>query len=71
MDERTVVVTRNGNGLIHDDPVIDEFLAFLDADIRANSINLRPISQELLTRAHDLTNGVTVDHNSPLDPEDE
>lgn len=71
MDNRTVVVTRNDSGLNHDDPVVDEFLAFLDADIQANSSDVRPIPQELLSRARGLTASVTVSLDGSLDPEDE
>jgi hypothetical protein len=71
MDEKTIVVTRNGDGPVHDGPVIDEFLAFLEADMEANAGNVRPVPQELLTRARDLTDDLTVNLDGPLDPDDE
>jgi antitoxin PrlF len=71
MDDKTVVLTRSDDGDEHVDPVIDEFLAFLATDMQENPSNVRPVPQDLLTRARDLTDGFTVDLDAPLDPEDE
>lgn len=71
MDDKTVVLTRSDENDEHDDPVVAEFLAFLAADMQANPANVQPIAQDLLARARDLTDGVTVDLDVPLDPEDE
>lgn len=71
MDDKTVVLTRSENSDEHGDPVIDEFLAFLAADMQENPGSVRTVPQDLLTRARNLTDSVTVDLDSPLDPEDE
>ena len=70
MDDKTVVLTRSKDGGEHSDPVIDEFLAFLVADMQENPSNVRPVSPDLLTRARELTDGVTVDLDAPLEPDD-
>lgn len=67
-DDNTVVLTRSTD---HDDPVVSEFLAFLEADMRASAVNIRPVPNDLLTRAGRLTEGVTVDLDAPLDSDDE
>lgn len=67
-DDNTVVLTRSDE---HDDPVVAEFLAFLEGDMRANPGNVRPVPHDLVARARRLTEGVTVDLDAPLDPDDE
>lgn len=66
--DNTVVISRGDD---REAPVVSEFLAFLEADVRANPGNVRPVPQVLLTRARSLTQGVTVEVNAPLDPHDE
>jgi len=67
-DDGTVVLSRIDR---HDEPVVSEFLEFLEADMHVNPNNLRPLPQELLTRARSLTHDVTVDIDALLDPDDE
>lgn len=71
MDDKTVVLTRSDNHDEHHDPVVAEFLSFLAADMQANPANVHPVTQDLLNQARALTDGVTVDLDAPLDPEDE
>lgn len=71
MDDKTVVLTRSEEGDQHGDPIIADFLAFLASDMQENPGNVRPVPQDLLTRARDLTDGVNVDLDAPLDPNDE
>lgn len=49
------------------DPVIDSFLAFLARDLETHADALEAVPAWLLTRAHDILERVTIDHNAPID----
>lgn len=70
MDDKTVALTRSDDGGERSDPVIDDFLAFLAADMHEDPRNVRPVPQDLLTRARELTDGVTVDLDAPVETDD-
>jgi antitoxin PrlF len=53
------------------DPVIQNFLAFLAADMVARPEALQPVSMEWLRESQDLVKDVSVDLDAPLDPSDE
>jgi len=71
MNEKTIVSKRSDDHDEHDDPIVAEVLASLTSDMQANPANVQPVTQDLLDRARDLTDGVTADLAAPLDPEDE
>jgi antitoxin PrlF len=54
-------------GLEDDDPVLNEFLAFLARDLakRPDRVSVFPAS--LLARARDAARGVAIEHDEPLD----
>ncbi|MES3002772.1 MAG: type II toxin-antitoxin system PrlF family antitoxin [Pseudomonadota bacterium] len=54
-----------------DDPVLEPFLAFIARDIQEQPGRLRGIDAKLIARARELTAGIIVDRNAPLDPADE
>ena len=70
MDDKTVVLTRSEDGGERSDPVIDDFMAFLATDMQENPSNVRPVRQDLLSRARDLTDGVTIDLDAPVETDD-
>jgi len=49
----------------------EAFLDFLDQDIRQNPHHVKNVPQSLIARARELTRGVEVDLDAPLDPDDE
>lgn len=53
------------------DPVIQNFLAFLAADMTARPEALQPVSMAWLKEAQNLVKDVVVDLDAPLDPSDE
>lgn len=71
MNEKAVVLKRSHDHDEHDDSIVAEVLAFLTSDMQANPANVHPVTQDILDRARELTDGVTVDLDVPLDPEDE
>lgn len=71
MDDKTVAPTRSDDQDDHDDRIVAEFLDFLAADMQANPNNVQPVTEDLLTRARQHTDGITVDLDAPLDPKDE
>lgn len=54
-----------------EDPVLNQFLTFLENDIRERPQHIHAIDSELLRRIRSLTKGMDVDLNSPLTDEDE
>lgn len=54
----------------HNDSVVSKFLAFLEADMLEKPGNVRPVPQDLLARARILVEGVAVDLDTPLNPDD-
>ena len=53
------------------DPLITEFLNFIEADARNNFASLRPLTPEWLAGLQQLVKGVKIDLNAPLNPDDE
>jgi antitoxin PrlF len=53
------------------DPVITNFLAFLERDMRANPSALRPVTAEWLHGMQTLVEGVEIDLDAPLSDDDE
>ncbi len=53
------------------DPVIDNFLSFLAADMLARPEALRPVTVEWLDGIKDLVRGVEFDLDAPLSEDDE
>jgi hypothetical protein len=53
------------------DPLITEFLNFIEADARNNFASLRPVTPEWLAGLQQLVRGVKIDLNAPLNPDDE
>jgi antitoxin PrlF len=65
IDERGVTVHRADTE--HDDPAIDSFLTFLAFDIRRRPEALTALSPALAARIADLTEGVKVALDAPID----
>lgn len=65
--DNTVVLTRSDD---HDDSAVSMFLAFLEADMHEKPGNVRPVPQDLLERARILVEGIAVDLETPLNPDD-
>lgn len=57
----------NASAQDHDDPVLDGFLRFLATDMARNPDRLAPFPEALLTRARELTAGIAIDHDAPID----
>jgi antitoxin PrlF len=69
LEDGTVVIERKDVADDHEDPVIGKFLAFLECDMAASPVTLRPLTQDLLDRSAALTAGVEVDLDAPLEDE--
>lgn len=65
VDEKGVSVHRAETE--HADPTIDGFLAFLADDIKRRPEALTALSPALLERVTELTKGITVDLDAPID----
>jgi len=74
-DKITYIIEDNGKVLISratkDDPILGMFLNFLANDIKNNPLHVRSFTQTLIDRANNLTSGVEVDLDAPLNEEDE
>ena len=66
-----VVLSRAESQQDGDDPVVGAFLEFLANDMAAHPERLRPVDPALLERIHTLTQGVEIDLDQPLSPDDE
>jgi antitoxin PrlF len=53
------------------DPALNSFLNFLANDIRTNPQRLKGATPELVARIQNLTGGIEVDLDAPLDDEDD
>ncbi len=53
------------------DPILEGFLDFIAQDIQVNPGNVRPLNQSLRDKIHDLTTGVEIDLDAPLNDEDD
>ena len=68
LQDGSVVVSKlEGPG----DPLIMEFLNFIEADARNNFASLRPVTPEWLAGLQQLVKGVKIDLNAPLSLYDE
>jgi antitoxin PrlF len=56
----------NASTLEHDDPVLDEFLAFLGRDIARHPDRVGVFPASLLERAQAMTSGIIIDHESTI-----
>jgi antitoxin PrlF len=65
--EGTEVKLVNASAQDHEDPVLDGFLSFLATDMVENPDRLAPFPEALLTRAQELTAGIAIDHDAPID----
>lgn len=67
----------NGNVVLskanddQDDPVINQFLAFIASDIAKNPECLQMLHQDLVSYVNSLVSDVDIDLDAPLSPEDE
>jgi antitoxin PrlF len=66
MDDGTVTIAPKPEDDEADDPVISNFLAFLERDMIERPDALVPPSSEMLKRGRQLTEGVEVDLDAPL-----
>jgi len=57
----------NASALEHDDPVLNEFLAFLARDMVKRPDRLSAFPASLLARARAAARDVAIDHDEPLD----
>jgi len=53
------------------DPAVQAFLNFLQADLIANPQSLSPLTREYFEEIRQLTGGIDVDLDAPLDPADD
>jgi antitoxin PrlF len=65
-----VILSKKVHALEHDDPVIKQFLFFLDKDIHHHPEHVKPLSEARMARISELTKDVQYDINAPL-PEDD
>lgn len=54
-----------------EDPMLGEFLIFLERDIRQHPERLQPIDKDLQQRIDDLVGGIEVGLDAPLSASDE
>jgi antitoxin PrlF len=64
MEDGSVVITPKAAD--SEDPILADFLAFLEADMQNHPGLLRPLSQDLLDRTDALVGGMEVDLDAPL-----
>ncbi|HEY9516192.1 MAG TPA: type II toxin-antitoxin system PrlF family antitoxin [Gemmatimonadaceae bacterium] len=57
----------NASAMEHDDPVLDEFLAFLGRDMAEHPDRIAAFPASLLARARSAAEGAVIDHGAPLD----
>lgn len=55
----------------HDDPMVEQFLSFLEKDMIKNPHRIQPASVALWAKVNELTAGVDVDLDAPLTGDDE
>lgn len=74
-DKITYTIEENGKVLIsrtnEEDPILGRFLTFLANDIKNNPSHIRSFSQTLIDRANNLTSGIEIDLDAPLNEKDE
>lgn len=69
MDDGTIAIAPKTDDDDGDDPVIGNFLAFLERDMMQRPEALTPLSRELLERGDRLVEGIEVDLDAPLGDE--
>ena len=57
----------NASALEHEDPVLENFLAFLGRDLATRPERLTAFPPSLLERAAAITSGIGIDHDAPID----
>lgn len=57
----------NASALEHQDPVLDNFLAFLGRDLATRPERVTVFPRALLERARAIVSGVPIDHDAPID----
>jgi antitoxin PrlF len=57
----------NASARDHQDPVLERFLSFLATNMAKNPGRLVPFPEALLIRARDLTAGIAIDHDEPIE----
>lgn len=57
----------NASSLEHQDPVLDNFLAFLGHDLATRPDRVTVFPRSLLERAQAIASGVPIDHDAPID----
>lgn len=67
IDERAHRVTLHRAEDLQDDPLFDAFLAFLSKDLEAHPEKLQAIGPALVERIAELTAGVDVDPDQPIE----
>ena len=65
------VLMSRAKAVAHDDPVITDFLAFLEKDMQANPRQLLAVDAELVKNLQALVKGVEVDLDAPLSAADD
>lgn len=65
--EGNVVRLVNASALEHEDPVLEQFLAFLGHDSADHPEHVRAFPASLVARAQALTRGVAIDHDAPIE----
>jgi antitoxin PrlF len=51
----------------HEDPIVTGLLNLLASDLRLHPDRVEPFPAELLARATELTKGIEIDHEAPID----
>lgn len=69
--DNTVVVSRSETDVQQADPMVTAFLDFIERDATANPVHIRDVSGALVARARELSRGVVLDLEEPLDPDDD
>lgn len=64
----SVILSRVGSD--SEDPVVVQFLTFLENDLTANPQKIAALSPEFASRARELTRTVEIDLDAPLDDEE-
>lgn len=65
--EGTRVRLVNATALEREDPVLDRFLDFLAGGLASHPHTVTPFPPALLHRARELTQGVAIDHDAPIE----
>ena len=69
--ERGEVILTRATGEEESDPVVGKFLQFLARDMEQHPQHIKPFPRKLYQHIRELTKGVKVDLDQPLDPNNE